>query len=334
MSNNIRDCQGLQSGAIIDWCTVTFLPSDRDADIGIIMLQWLRTLATGRNGKPVGLMGEGCPGMRGYSNGMRIYAAVMLDDGYKSVNIGRVDWGGDRFQGRARLDLSGAGCALIKDWQSFHDQIDTWDQVTLTRVDVAVDCLDGEYTVDDAAAWYKAGEFHAGGRVPRHSTPGDWLSDQPEHGRTLEIGRRTNGKMLRAYEKGRQLGDTTSPWTRFEVEIRNKDRDIPLDILINPDTYFAGAYKCLEQILSVAATRIKTDQAEGLISIERLMEYCRIAYGKALHVTRLHLSSDEILEVLARPGIPARLDKASVAGLPSFGDALRANHIEELSKWL
>lgn len=73
-------------------------------------------------------------------------------------------------------------------------------------------------------------EFTAGeGRPPRHSTPGDWLSETPYYGRTLEIGRRENGKMLRAYEKGLQLapGSTATKWTRFEVELRRKDRDIP-----------------------------------------------------------------------------------------------------------
>lgn len=326
---NIRDCRGLEAGAIIDWFTVTFKPSS-DAHIGLVILNWLRGLTTDRKGKPVNLLAEDCPGMRGYANAIRIYAMVMLDDGYKSVNIGRIDWGGDRFQGRARFDLSGAGCALIQNWHAVHDQIESWDQVTLTRVDLAVDCLNGEYTVEHAAEWLKDGQFNAGGRMPRHSTPGDWLSDETHYGRTLEIGRRVNGKMLRAYEKGRQLGDPTSNWTRFEVEIRNKDRDIPLDILTSPDTYFAGAYKCLEQILHVAATKIKTDQAEGFISLQRLIEYGRVAYGTVIHtMLRVGLSAEEVIQFVDRPGVPARLDKASVAGLSNLATALRETTQEQ-----
>lgn len=324
----LRECS-FQNGAVIDWMTVTFLPSNPVSHMGLTLLNWLRRLTTDRQGRTVQLVGEDCPGMRGYAEGIRIYAMILLDDGYKHVNIGRVDWGGDNRKGRARFDLSGSGCSLIKDWQAVYDELESWDQVTLTRVDLAVDCLDGEFTVDDAAQWLADGEFHAGGRIPKHSTPGDWLTKDengnpaPVYGRTLEIGRRVNGKMLRAYEKGRQLGDQSSPWTRFEVEIRNKDRDLPLDILINRDTYFTGAYACLERILTAAATRIKTDQAEGLIAIEKLIDCGRTAYGGLVHVLRMTLTADQIVNLMSRPALPARLDRASLAGIPQFGDALR-----------
>lgn len=48
-------------------------------------------------------------------------------------------------------------------------------------------------------------------------------------------------------------------WQRAEVEIRNVDRVIPLDVLINPDPVFAGAYPCLAELLeSVVPVAIKT----------------------------------------------------------------------------
>ena len=54
-----------------------------------------------------------------------------------------------------------------------------------------------------------------------------------------------NGKMLRIYEKGKQLGDSESPWVRVEAELRNKSRVIPWDALTRPGSYLAGAYPCL-----------------------------------------------------------------------------------------
>ncbi len=210
------------------------------------------------------------------------------------------------------MDISGTGCSRILDWRRLQEVIDGSSEAKLTRVDIAVDAMDGEFTVEDAVDWYQSGDFNAGGRTPRHALQGDWLS--PAYGRTIEVGRRENGKMLRCYEKGRQLGDPFSSWTRFEVEIRNNDRDIPTDILTAPDTYFTGAYKCLERVLDAAATRIKTHQKEGEISLELMTGYAMNSYGALVHVLRSTLTSDQVIDALSRPGIPKRLERSGLHG--------------------
>lgn len=314
--------RALQSGAKVDWLTVTFKPEDPSIHVGWTILEWLRGLLMDRTGKRVGVVAESCSGMRGYEYAVRIYAFVALNDGMSRINIGRVDWGGAFHGGRARFDLSGSGCALICNWHALQSEISNWDEYKLTRVDLAVDCLNGEFTLDHAVDWYRSGSFNAGGRMPRHSTIGDWLTDTPQYGRTLQIGQRGNGKMCRVYEKGRQLGDPSSDWVRFEVEIRNKDRDIPLEILTDCDTYFTGAYNCLFQVLQVAGTRIATHQKEGLISLARLVSFAKTAYGGTVHVMRGCLTADEIIDHLARPVLPARLDKASIAGFSNLASVL------------
>ena len=248
--------------------------------------------------------------MFGYESGVRFFLSVHGTP----VHIGRVDFGGAHHKGRARLDLYGSACGVVRDWEAVTQWIARQFDATLTRVDLAVDCLLGEYTVDHAVEWLKAGEFKAAtsGRQPRHSTPGDWLLE-PEFGRTLEVGRRENGKMCRVYEKGRQLGDKSSSWTRFEVEIRNNDRDLPLSILTECDRYFVGAYRCLQRVLDVAGERIKTHRAEGEIAIERLTVHARTAYGQLIDVLRLKLSAEEVVHALSRPGVPSRLQKSSLA---------------------
>ena len=257
-----------------------------------------------------GVLGESVNGMFGYSEGVRFYMPI----GGAAVHVGRLDFGGDHHGGRARLDLSGAGCSKVSSWSFVRVLLESLDECKLTRVDLAVDCLEGEFSVEDASDWYLAGEFNAGGRNPRHSTVGDWLSPEPRHGRTLEVGRRENGKMLRCYEKGRQLGDSSSPWTRFEVEIRNNDRDIPFEVLTDCDAYFVGAYKCLERVLDAAAERIKTHQKEGEISLENLTAFSRTAYGQLVHVLRGRFTASEVLDQISRPGIPKRLERASLGG--------------------
>ena len=308
-------------GAKVDWLTVTWLPDPDEhvpATIHDLLKGWLDT----------GVQGVDCPGMFGYRSGVRFF--VKLDDG-KEHHVARVDFGGNVHDGRARLDLSGSAASRVRSWSNVQAWVGSQFDSRITRVDLAVDCLQGEFTVDDAADWYKSGLFNAGGRMPRHSCPGDWLSEQPKHGRTLEVGRRENGKMMRAYEKGRQLGDPDSKWTRFEVEIRNIDRDIPLDILTRCDEYFVGAYKCLQTIIQAAAERIATHQAEGSISLEKLTESARVSYGTLIHVLRASLTADEVLSSLSRPGVPKRLEKASLGGFHLKAPPAIGNHHENAS---
>jgi len=287
--------------AKVDWFTCTFQPEPGEV-LDLNVWDWLSPLLGGCGGETV-------HGFHGYENGIRFYA---VEDG-TAINLGRMDWGGDTRGGRARLELSGAGCSRVRSWLEFRTQVELFTDAKLTRIDLAVDALEGEFNVEDVVDWYQAGEFNMGGRNPRHSMVGDWLS--PKHGRTFEVGRRENGKMLRAYEKGRQLGDQSSPWTRFEVEIRNNDRDIPFDILTASDKYFVGAYKCLERLIDSAAERIKTHQKEGEIALEKLTEYAGTGYGKVLNVLRLTgLSYEDIFHEISRQGIPKRLERASLGG--------------------
>lgn len=261
--------------------------------------------------------------MLGYDNGVRYFVRIGSDD----VNIARLDWGGNHHKGRGRFDLSGTGCSKLSDWHGMADFISRQAFYALTRVDLACDLFMGEYTVEDAVDWYQAGEFNAGGRNPRHSMPGDWLN--PVHGRTFEVGRRTNGKMLRAYEKGRQLGDASSAWTRFEVEFRNIDRDLTLDMLTDRDSYFAGAYKCLQRVLEVVPLKVPTHQAEGEISLAALVDHARTAYGKLVHVMRLSMSSEDVIDALAINGIPVRLEKAAVGGFKASPSQQERNHEDD-----
>ena len=257
------------------------------------------------------------PGILGYAHGIRFFARI--DN--TQIPIARLDWGGSGNRAlRARFDLSGKGCSAVRNWHALAAFVASHFAYTLTRIDLACDLIEGQYGVEDCVSWYGQGDFGSGGRMPRHSLVGDWLA--PRHGRTFEVGRRANGKMLRVYEKGRQLGDSESPWTRFEVEFRNIDRDLILDMLTDCDRYFAGAYKCLARVISAAPSKIATHQKEGQITLEALMNHARESYGKCVHVMRLHMTDAETLDFLTVNGVPKRLDKAAINGF--LGDFVQA----------
>lgn len=312
---------GVESSARakVDWMTVTWLPDTCDASYTdqetgeIVFVRDEHHVAASTlaflQGLFGGVEGVSCPGMFGYASGVRFFLSVHGTP----CHIGRLDFGGSHHKGRARLDLYGSGCGVVPDFERVVKWIGQQFDAHLTRVDLAVDCLMGEYGVEDAVAWYKAGDFKAAtsGRQPRHSLVGDWLD--PVHGRTLEVGRRENGKMCRVYEKGRQLGDPSSLWTRFEVEIRNEDRELPLSMLTEPDRYFVGAYRCLQRVLAVAGDRIQLNRREAEVAIAKLTLHAREAYGQLIDVLRLKLSASEVLDALSRPGIPGRLQKSSLA---------------------
>lgn len=293
--------------AKIDWFTATF-------DLGEANISSIFKFLSNLLG---GLLGEERSGMHFFTSGIRLFKVI---DG-QNVYVADIDYGGDNTKGRVRIDIKGRGCSLVTSWRLLHDTLECFDNVKVTRVDIARDFLHGEYTVEQCRDWYLEGEFNAGGRMPSHSTPGDWLTGG-HRGRTLEVGRRKNGKMLRAYEKGRQLGDPDSKWLRIEVEIRSKDREVPLDILLYPDTYFAGAYRCLEALVTEAPTRIQTDQKEGEISLEKLVRHMREAYGRAVNVLRFSAEPQDIIHMISRAGVPARLEKAALRGIQNWGSGL------------
>lgn len=159
---------------------------------------------------------------------------------------GLVAWGGASQRGRIWVSFSGEGCARIEEWPG----VATWLEshgARLTRVDLAHDDFASEtVSMERVVQAYAVGGFNAGGRKPAHSLQGDWLlGEGSTKGRTFYVGSRENGKLFRAYEKGKQLGEASSPWVRLECEWRSKSRWLPYDMVKRPGAYLAGAFPWL-----------------------------------------------------------------------------------------
>lgn len=254
-------------------------------------------------------------GLFGFTERHRLYAHL---DG-ALVDIGSIALGGESQKGRWLLQLTGKGCGLITDWGSLSEMLESID-ATITRVDLAMDFLDGEYSVDDAMDMLEQGLFTSNGRTPSSMQMGDWYCQKD--GRTLYVGKGKNGKMLRVYEKGKQLKSVNSKWTRYEVQLGNRDRVIPFDVLTSPAKYFVGSYPALEALVHEAAASIPTHQAEAKSDLGHLLHHLSRCYGKALHQTQLvtKVDTSELIQELRVIGMPARVDPACMQSGVSWAD--------------
>jgi len=247
-------------------------------------------------------------GLFGFTERHRITAH--LADGAR-VEVGSIALGGESQKGRWLLQLNGRGCGLVNDWPSLQELLEGL-HAEISRVDLAVDFLNGEHSVDDALDLYDEGAFISRGRNPDLDIQGAWHADSKK-GRTVYIGKLKNGKTLCVYEKGKQLKDYDSDWTRYEVRLGNRDRVIPLDVLTNPDRYFVGAYPALSHILESAAEEIPTIREETKTSLAHLAYHMRRCYGKAIHQIRetTGASAADLIEEVRVIGLPKRVDPAS-----------------------
>ena len=215
-------------------------------------------------------------------------------------------------KGRAYIELTGSSCALIplQNWENIVELMRDKYQARITRWDGAADDFEGVHDIDWALDQLDKGGFTTGGNVPKKSCCGNWVDRVNDtDGVTLYLGKRENGKMLRVYEKGKQLGDSQSKWTRWEIEYRRRDRVIDWDVLLEPGRFVAGAYPATSWI-DEERSRIKTFQKEQQNSEQHLINACSMSYGKLFNHLSKKFSDSKIVEMVKREGNMRRLDKS------------------------
>ena len=220
--------------------------------------------------------------------------------GSPDVNYGTVHIGGQR--NTILVDLSGVGCqAALPDWeQRLYQFANTAERFSISRVDVAADFFNGEYSPLIALSDYKKGKFDVKGMRPKYKLEGtDWFNDD-NSGKTLYIGRRGSSKFCRVYEKGKQLGDESSLWTRFEIEFRKNDCLIPNDILIKSGHFLTGAYPVGEKLFTSQALRIHASQKKVETTLDEKIFHGRNQVGKLVrYLLDSGWSGDDIANSLA-----------------------------------
>lgn len=230
------------------------------------------------------------------------------------------------------LSISGMGCTHGKyAWEEdFHAWLSLYaHRPKITRIDYAFDDLEGVLVSPDWADQQDTiGGFTCGGRPPSFHTAGNWKRPDGT-GRTAYIGKRTSSKFCRVYEKGMQLGDPNSLWTRVEVEFKSRSYYIPLDALLNASEHFLAAYPCFH-VFDDQSKAIKFDLLEKKAEIiwDKAIEITKHQFGKYLNAFRKFYGDDtKVLDILMpeKDELPKRLKPLTVDFMQSLPpDALPA----------
>jgi phage replication initiation protein len=295
--------KGDLSPVFIDWLSFSWEESaswaPMEHQIAELLSRW--------TGKSVHAQDNG-RGIFGFKHSSSYWVST---DGTTATKIATFARGGESQKGRVFLQIDGTGCGLIRDFKEVKVLIDSID-ARITRVDLAIDDYSGQLiNVDQAVNWYNEGLFKNGSRNPSYSCAGDWLECQGK-GRTFYVGKRANGKITRIYEKGRQLGDPSSLWTRFETEITSRDRDIPSDVLDDPTPYFAGQYVVSRSIVDSVVKKILTIKNEVQTTLEKSCKHAITQCGALVNYLAkfLMFNDSEIVSLLKKEGrTPARLSR-------------------------
>ena len=288
--------------AFFDWVNFTFkkpdYPCSFEHDDDLVM---------SLSSKLFNIFGYGVTSKR--SGGLNMYA--------ESWNMGKVGWGFVCIGGQndsVMVSIKAQGLYSARnDWESrLYSFINSVDSAKLTRVDLAHDSFNSTYSINDYFDMYQEDLFTCGRTRPRLELLGDWVNENIR-GRTLNIGSRKSGKVLRVYEKGRQLGggfsDEYPNWVRVELEIRADQRDLPVDMLLNPAGYLAGAYPALV-FFSHKQEVILTRKKIGKINLDFSIEVTRHQFGKHIKAICELFGIDIGFQILTKgvTELPTRLD--------------------------
>jgi phage replication initiation protein len=222
----------------------------------------------------------------------------------------------------------------------------------ITRVDVAADFFNGQYTSMQAFADWEAGRMQVNNNRPFAEFRGDLRRSED---RTFYVGKRTSGKQLCVYQKFQELlgrlglksVDEDHPlyqyrnWWRVECRWGCEGRLIPLDILTNCGQYLAGAYPALSWVNEVQE-RVKTIKKVVQTTAERAVSTIKHQYGAGIRFLRemnRQKAKDEnaanyrelgdmiTLDMITRVGV-STLEKIWGGGVPVGFDGYRSLRLE------
>jgi len=216
--------------------------------------------------------------------------------------MGYVCFGGQRFT--MLITLTGVGCLnAVPGWERrLYDFLSkTAVRPSISRIDLAHDDFEGEYLTVDWAEdqWLSGGfSFRQGGRPPEIQRLGNWHRPSGK-GRTLTVGQRKSSKFCRFYEKGKKEGDKSSPWCRCEVEFKNTNSVIELDVLLNPTAFFVGAYPCFSKFAAAdTPARMRVKERAAQITVDDCIEITKRQFGKYIRVLRGLFGDQQALDLI------------------------------------
>lgn len=283
------------AGVVVDYLRLTIKRATLDR-LDFIPEDCTDAAATGLLARRLAeLLGAQFGEMRDKGRDYYAHTATVWNDNGKE--IGSVSGGGEHQRGTFCFTLKGEACTYgVEGWERTAFDFFSVLEGKITRVDLCRDFYDGEKGgVDAAREGYRSGLFDYRNRRPSCEVAGDW-----EHGksRTWYVGKRDSGKLFRAYEKGHQFGDMNSNWWRAEVEIRGHQRIIPLEAIIRPASFFAGAYPfCADLLEGVPPVTLPTSHKQAEASVERCLRWIEKTVAPAIVHISLHSGFDWLTQI-------------------------------------
>ncbi|WP_127166192.1 replication initiation factor domain-containing protein [Xanthomonas euvesicatoria] len=300
-SNTGQKSQTLEglSKPIIDFCTLVF-----DTDKAIKLLkrmsaQEMVSYVFGTSGSIVaGALVERLWNFR-YQR-----SAILIDE--TSSVCGRI---GISDAGEVCISLTGQGCTHVPNW-AYAERIAQDLGAHLTRIDIAIDDHMGKwFDVEHFRDAYHEGGFTMNGRPPHAKHISDEGTDK---GCSFYVGQKGH-KELCIYEKGKQLGDPESEWTRCEVRLYAKRMILPLSAMVDPGKHFASAYTILADLVLGELERLELKERIVNPSVKAMIEFIDTQAGTALRVlwNALNSRSPEyavsvLQRYLSHDGVPGR----------------------------
>ena len=259
-------------------------------------------------------------GKNGYESSYGIYHGVHM----KACGFLAIGGNEDSYQ----FYINGAGCAILADKFPKFYHTASFFEMKITRIDVAQDFFEGEFDIQYALSNYKKGSFQSStrGRKPTAKYVDDMGSGE---GKTLYVGKlASSGREVCVYEKGKQLNSEKYPnWVRWELRLGKRDRVLPLDVLINFESYFVAELPVLAVIckglnlMTHAVSSLRAQKQRVQASMAHLIKYGRIMYGKLIHVMDGLYGTEQVIEKLRVEGAPRRLNEAML--IPDARDLLK-----------
>ena len=206
------------------------------------------------------------------------------------MKVGMMAYGGEGQKSWVSVNLTGKGCSWVPDWEVADEVLADQDSYQARRIDIALDTFKREVTHAKVLEGHAAGEFGGNGRPPKLK---QILSNE---GNTVYVGARTNGKFFRGYEKGYELvkhyptgtvteidGVPIGDLYRCELELKASRAPLPTDLIENRDSYFAGTYPFLQNLLDVQpAIFNQAREREPQRDLEAVLQHIKKQYGPAL----------------------------------------------------
>lgn len=217
--------------------------------------------------------------------------------------VGLMAHGGDNQRGWVSVNITGRGCDWVSDWEEADDAMTKLKGYEHRRIDIALDTFKREVTHESVLAAYRSGQFAIHGKRPslKRIEPED-----PYEGRTIYVGKRDQGKFLRAYEKGFELVKKYPDMKvefidnvpianiyRVEVEYKAKNGLLPEDMIEKRDQYFAGAYPYLQTVMNLEPEIFTQARERGpQRDLDAALKNIQHQYGKTLYTALMALGGD------------------------------------------